>query len=63
MFSIPKVVGTVVALFSFFIFIGKSDIPIKMILKLQAETFKLLDADWGSPSVFYKNARFVKIYK
>ncbi len=61
MFSIPKIVGTVVVLFSLFIFIGKSDIPMKMILKLQTETSKLLNSSWGSPSAFYKNGKYTKI--
>ncbi len=63
MFSIPKIVGSVASLILFFSLIERPDIPMKMILKLQTETFKLLDSNWGSPSIFYKNGKFTRVVK
>jgi len=54
-FSIPKIVGAIVSFVLFCTLIGKPEIPIKMILKLQVEILKVIDADWGSPAVFDKS--------
>ncbi len=51
-FSIPKIVGAIVSFFLICSLVGKPEIPMKMILKLQAETFKVIDQDWGNPAVF-----------
>ena len=54
-FSIPKIVGAIVSFVLFCTLIGKPEIPMKMILKLQIETMKIIDMDWGNPSVFNRN--------
>ena len=55
MFSIPKIVGAIVTLFLFCSLVGRPDIPMKMILSLQTEAYKHLNADWGNPSIFDKS--------
>ena len=49
---IPKIAGAILTFFLFCSLIGRPDIPMKMLLKLQVETFKVIDADWGDPNVF-----------
>ena len=52
MFSIFEIVKIVVG----FILMGglmtRPDIPMKMILKLQKETYTVIDKPWGSPKFF-----------
>ena len=51
-FSIPRIVGALVSFFLLCSLAGRPDIPMKMILHLKAETFKVIDMDWGNPSIF-----------
>ncbi len=50
-FSIPKIVGAIVSFILFCTLIGKPEIPMKMILKLQIETMKMIDLDWVVPRI------------
>ena len=51
-FSIVKIIKAIVLFFALFILLGKPEIPMKMILRLQIETMKVIDSDWGCPAVF-----------
>ena len=55
MFSIFEIVKIVMGLILIGGFMARPDIPMELILKLQKETYTIIDKPWGSPAVFDEN--------